>query len=83
MLDIKKKNSANLNSTNFKGATKLYFSCVTIILFNTGLYKFSLSTYFFGKTVFRSSAHFVFSVLFCVEFELTFTNFNKICMIII
>ena len=40
-----------------KGATKLYFlhySCVVIILFNTGLQKSVFSIYSFGKLVFLS-----------------------------
>ena len=35
-----------------KGAKKLcftHYSCVVIILFNTGLYKSAVSTYFFAK----------------------------------
>ena len=49
-------------------ATRLYFkhySCVVIILFNTGLYKSAYSTYSFGKLTFSLSlslsALFVFS----------------------
>ena len=42
-----------------KGATKSYFthySCVVIILFNTGFRKSAFSTDFFGKLVFRVSS---------------------------
>ena len=59
-----------------KGATKLYFthdSYVVIILFNTGLQKPGFSTDSFGK-LFCLSRLFVFR-LFCVEFNVTFTNF--------
>ena len=52
---------------NIKVATKLYlahYSCVVIILFNTGLYKSVFSTYSFGKLVF------CFSAPFCVESNL-------------
>ena len=37
-----------------------HYSCVVIILFNTGLYKPALFTYSFGKLVFRIFAFFVF-----------------------
>ena len=39
-----------------KGATKLYFmycSCVVIVLFSPGLYKFAFSTYSLVNLVFR------------------------------
>ena len=43
---------------SIKGATKSYFthySCVVIILFNTGLCRSAFSTIYFGKLVFRLS----------------------------
>ena len=74
MLDMNKKNSANLYK-HFKETTKLYFLCAVIILFNMGIYKSAISTYSFGKLVFCLSALFVFSacsvsnyvVSWCVE----------------
>ena len=65
-----------------KGATKLYFthySCVVIVLFNTGLYKSVFSTYSFGRQVFLSFC--AFSV--CFEFKVIFINFYNICIITI
>ena len=47
-----------------KGATKSYFmhySCVVIILFNTGLYKSTFFTCYFGKLVFRLPVIFMLS----------------------
>ena len=49
-----------------KGATKSYFahySCVVIILFNTGLCGSAFYTVSFGKLVFRLSVLSVFSCL--------------------
>ena len=48
---------------HLKGATKSYFtrySCVVIILFNTGLSRFAFSTISFRKLVFRLSVLFLF-----------------------
>ena len=70
--------------TFFKGARKSFFmhySCVVIILFNTGLHKSVFSTYSFGKLVFCLSALFVFSS--CSEFDVIFINYCNICIIII
>ena len=66
-----------------KGATSLFFthySCVAVILFNTGLYMSALSTFSFGKLVFSLSVLFVFSV--CSEIDIIFINFDNICIII-
>ena len=52
--------------SSVKGATKLYFthySCVVIILFNTGLYKSAFSISSFGKLVFCLSAPFVLCLI--------------------
>ena len=67
---------ANLNS--FQGTRKLYFmhySCVVIILFNTGFKKSVFSGDSFGKLVFLSFWAFCVFCLFCVEFDLGFINF--------
>ena len=56
-----------------KGATKLYFthySCVVIILSNTGLHKSSFSTDSYRKLVI-----WFLRFLRCVEFSTTFINF--------
>ena len=62
-----------------KGAKKLYFtyySCVVIILLNTGLYKSAFSTNSFRKLIFCLSALFVcVFCLLCVDFDLIFINF--------
>ena len=53
------------SENTIKGAKKLYFthySCVVIILFNTGLLKSAFSSDSFGKLVFSLFALFVFSV---------------------
>ena len=54
---------------NIKGATKLlhvaHYSCVVIILFNTGLYKSAFSTDSFGKLVFCFSAPFCVMSIRC------------------
>ena len=71
-----------LNVRDFKGATKLYFkhySCVVIILFNTGLYNSAFFTYSFGKLVFWISALFVFFV--CKLYKL-YKPYN-VCIIIV
>ena len=64
-----------------KGATKLYYSWVVIILFNMCLYKSVFSTYSFWKLVFCLSAVFVFPAY--SEFDLILINFYNICTIII
>ena len=49
----------------FKGASKFYFahySCVVIIVFNTGLYKSAFSLYFSRKLVLRLCMFSVFSI---------------------
>ena len=58
-----------------------HYSCVVIILFNTGLYKSVFSTYSFGKLFFCLSVLFVFSA--CSEFDVIFMNVCDICIIII
>ena len=61
------KRHLKLYKAPLKGATKSYFthySCVIIILFNTGLCRSIFSTISFGKLVFR------FSVLSAVFFVL-------------
>ena len=69
----------NQNSFSFvvlKGATELYFthySCVVIILFNSGLYKSAFFTDSFGKLVFLCT--FCVFYLFCVELDAIFINF--------
>ena len=57
----------------FKGTTKFYFMCylrVVMIFFSTGLYKSSISTYFFIKTSFSFFCVLVFriSVFFALSF---------------
>ena len=65
-----------------KGAANLtHYSCVVIILFNTGLCKSLFSTYSFGRLVFCLSALFVITA--CSEFDAPFINFCNICIIII
>ena len=62
--------------SSVKGATKLYFthySCVVIILFNTGLYKSAFSISSFGKLVFCLSAPFVLCLIWY--------NLDKVCNI--
>ena len=64
-------------NTNVKGGTKLYlthYSCVVLILFNTGLCWSAFSRISFRKLVFRFS---VFSVFFVLSQDI------KICVIII
>ena len=54
------------------GATKLYFIHylrVVIILFSTGLYKSTFSTYSFGKTRFLSFCVLVFGVSVSLAFS--------------
>ena len=57
LLPFKHEDKKELNE-EIKGATKLYFmyySCVVIILFSTGLYKSAFSTCFLVKRGFRLS----------------------------
>ena len=64
-----------------KGATKLYFthySCVVIILFNTGSYKSAFSTISFGKLVFCFSALSALCRIRCILHKL-----YNICVIIV
>ena len=67
----------------FKGR-KLYFmhySCVVIILFNTGLYKSVFYLFFWKTSSFCLSVLFVFTA--CSNFDELFINFSNICIIII
>lgn len=64
MLDMNKKNSANLYK-HFKETAKLYFSCAVIILFNMGIYKSAFSTYSFGELDFCQFALLSFLPVLC------------------
>ena len=62
------------NTFDLKGAKKLYFmyySRVVSILFSTGLYKSTFSTYSFGKTRFWSF-EFLYLLLLILSFALCF-----------
>ena len=52
-----------------------YYSCVVIILFNTGLQKSAFSSDSFGKLVFSSFWAFYVFCLLCFEFDVSFINF--------
>ena len=63
-----------------KGAPKFYFthySCLIIILFNTGLWKSVFSTYSVARLVFCLSMFSVFWVLYvqCFKFDVIFIDF--------
>ena len=67
--------------SSFKGAMKSYFmhySCVVIIVFNTGLCRPAFSTISFGKLVFHLS---VLSVFFCSESNVASQDFS-VCVVI-
>ena len=74
MLQFIKQIHDQLTTLNgfIKGAMKLYsshFSCLVIVLFNTGLWKSLFSTDSFGKLVFYLSELFFVFCLFCVEYD--------------
>ena len=77
LLLLQRKDHYKSNRTNIKGATKLYFmyySCVVIILFSTGLYKSAFSTCSFGKTRFSSFCVLVFRVSVSLAFNFQFCS---------
>ena len=54
-----------------------------ITLFNMGFWKSAFATYAFVKLIFCLSALFVFSAVFCVEFDVILVNFYNIYTIIV
>ena len=59
-----------------------HYSCVVIILCNTGLYNSAFSAYLFRKLVLLPFCAFCVHFFF-VEFDVIFGNFQNICTLLI
>ena len=55
----------------------MHYSCVVIILVNTGLYKSAFPTYSFENLVFRLSVFCIF-YFFCFELDVIFGDFQNL-----